>query len=100
MGFGLKEILPPSIEELISVIEFSTESLSDDALDSVEDCRSYFQAIGCLHRDRNGCAIIDTLSALEKISDFYNTQRYDDILSELLDTLGEACVGRAVYAYS
>ena len=86
MALGLREILPPTIEELISVLEFSTESLTNDALDSAEDCWDYFAALGCLYRDRNGCESIDTYCALEKITSFYDTQSYEAILSELLDT--------------
>ena len=90
MGFDLREILPP-IEELISVIEFSTESLTDDALDSAEDCREYFEALGCLDRDTNGYETINTYYALKKISVFYDTQSYEDILNELLDAWENRC---------
>ncbi len=91
MGFDLREILPPTIEELISVLEFSTESLSDDALDSVEDCRAYLMALGCLDSDINDYETIDTYCALKRISDFYDTQSYHDILSELFDVWESRC---------
>lgn len=82
-SFALREMLPGSIEDFISELEFSL-TVSKDALDTGEEIESYLSLLGCISIDMYGIKSVDEVCAVEAITFYYEAESYEERVNELI----------------
>lgn len=83
-SIALREILPATIEDFIQELKEATNPITKDSEDSYENVKGYFSALGCMYSDMYGTQTLDGISAVEAILNYYDDDKCEDELRDLI----------------